>query len=161
MSSQTEEVVIQPCLFHAEQFFPPAGQRILPAFTVRCGTGRRRRVCPWHWTYVALVEVCERLRDSEQRERSPGQKNARQSPRAVEWQYSRRIEDFNRLLPAAERSIARWRNLLGSLGGISNAAHRKAFNLRQHLVQLIEKRDVERYNLAMKHILPAGTDVAE
>ena len=48
-----------------------------------------------------------------------------------------------------------------SLCGISDAAHGKAFDLRQQLIALIEQGDVEGFDVSMKHVLLPGAHVTE
>ncbi len=95
MSSQTEKVVIQSYPLHPEKVLPPVGESAFLAFTCRCGAGRSVD-CPQRWSYVAIVEIFERLGDCDYGERSTGQKDARQSSCAVERRYSRKGEGFDR-----------------------------------------------------------------
>ena len=50
---------------------------------------------------------------------------------------------------------------IGSLCGILDSAHGKAFDLRQYLVILIEESDVESFDFSVKHVLLPGAHVTE
>ena len=159
MAAEREEVVVQPDLIHAQQLLPPARQSCLDAVlgSWRRHGGRLMRL----GRRSAAQELLQRLRDSDDHGGRIDAQNAGQGARTFERQNARPRSDFDELFPVAANGIAGRAGVFYRFDWIGDAAHGKAFNLRQHLILFIEDGDVEGLHFAAQRILAPFADMAE